>query len=476
MRLRLTLWIAVVITLVLWVTVVIFWLYQRAAMNNMFIDLLEQRAAGIAAQLDTRAQDVTSEELDNIAAVSAREVEYETLRLAVFSLAGDPVVVQSGMSVIADGLPLEEAGQSIKPIFIRDPKLLRSVVQSTDAPRLDSALLLPVVGQNGQQFILFVAASDRNLDRQILIVDEIMLGAALIAPGLGLLSGWFVSGIAVAPLRRIQDLVKQLGPEQLDRSILSPSNSSEVSELIRELDDARKRIREAFQAQERFLANVSHEIKTPIAVLLIEAQTLDMDGLPDEIVHFVDSAQSEMSRLGKLVESFLTLTRIEDGAGEIRGKRYSANDLAMDSVEHCAAMANQLGVWLRPRLFSDEETIDLCVSGEPELLTTMLDNLIHNAIGYSPRDTGVEIVLSDEGDRIGFAVRDSGPGIEEAQLVTIFDRFKQSKQHERRARGHGLGLSIAKGIAELHRGTLTVRNLERGCEFKVYLPKAHHNS
>lgn len=471
MRLRLTLWIAIIFTLVLWVTFTIFWLYQRDQVNTVFIDSLTQRTSSVAAQLDRKVPDITRAEMDLITQDLVRAIEFELIYVDVFTVAGNPIDPEESPVIDTSPLPLTQAAESIEPLYIRDSELLGRIVNIPDADQLNSAMLMQLIGTNGQPYVLFLATSDRFVDRQLSIVNNIMMSVVMSAPLIGLLSGWFVSGIAIAPLKKVQDLIKGLGPKRLDESIKTPRGGTEVDSLVQELDEARERIHEAFAAQERFLANVSHEIKTPIAVLLMEAQTLNLEGMPDEIVYFVDSAQGEMSRLGNLVESFLTLTRIEDGAGKVRGRKYAANDLAMDSVEHCAIMANQLGVWLRPKLFADEETIDLMVIGEPELLTTMLDNLIRNAVRFSPKNSGVEIVLTDEGENIGFAVRDSGPGIEEHKLATIFDRFTQSESGQRKGRGHGLGLSIAKGIAELHRGSISVRNLDQGCEFKVVLPK-----
>lgn len=471
MRFRLTLWIATIFTIVLWVTCAIFWLYQRESVNKVFIDILKERTSNIAAGLDTRVPAVSRAELDSIAQEAVRAIEFEAIHIDVFSVVGEPINAGDESVLQPSLLPLGKATNSVEPVYLHDPELLRRIINIPEAESLDSAMLTQLVGSDRLPYILCVTTSDRFVERQLAVVNDMVMMTFLTAPLLGILSGWFVSGIAVAPLRRVQDLIREMGPSQLNRSIEMPDGGAEVNELVQELDDARKRIRDAFEAQERFLANVSHEIKTPISVLLMEAQTLDLKGMPDEIVYFVDSTQGEMSRLGNLVESFLTLTRIEDGEGKVRGKRYAANDLAMDSVEHCAVMANQLGIWLRPQLFADEETIDLAVSGEPELLTTMIDNLIRNAIRFSSKGDGVEIVLSDEGERIGFAVRDEGPGIAPDKLATIFDRFTQANQHERKGRGHGLGLTIAKGIAELHRGTISVRNLGVGCEFKVLLPK-----
>jgi signal transduction histidine kinase len=116
--------------------------------------------------------------------------------------------------------------------------------------------------------------------------------------------------------------------------------------------------------------------------------------------------------------------------------------------------------------------MDTAVAGEPELLRTMLDNLVRNAIRFSPTDERVEVEASVVGDRVKIRVRDYGPGIPAAQLATIFDRFAQAPEEQRKGRGHGLGLAIALGIAELHGGSISAENCEdRGCTFVVELPQ-----
>lgn len=471
MRLRLTLWIAIIFTLILWVTAGVFWLYQRSSINTIFNDMLSQRGATLAEEIAEQLPGLDRAQLDALANEAVREIEFERILIDVYTPSGEHAVPGSPGLVDSASLPLEEALEQSLPILIPDPEWA-SHVQWPD----ESGTRAVVIGLNAIQdrlpYVLLVATTDRFALEQLAIVRGVLLTAISIAPLMGLLSGWFIAGIAVAPFFRLQDLAKQLGPESLGKSLVFEPGSSEVAELASQLDEARSRIQEAFAAQERFISNVSHEIKTPIAVMLVESQTLDLTGLPDEVGYFVGSVQEEMSRLGKLVESFLTLTRIEDGHSRIRGKRYAANDLAMDAVEQCAVMANQANVWLRPRLFADEETIDIAVAGEPELLRNMLDNLIRNAIKFSPTGAGIEIVLLHDDEHVEFAIRDEGPGIPPEKLATIFDRFSQAGGSERKGRGHGLGLAIAKGIAELHGGTVTAQNRDVGCEFKITLPRS----
>ena len=179
-----------------------------------------------------------------------------------------------------------------------------------------------------------------------------------------------------------------------------------------------------------------------------------------------------MQRLGRLVESFLTLARVRYGHHEPRGKRYGVNDLAMDAVEHCAKMADLHGVVLAAELLEDDQALEASVSGDPELLRTMLDNLIRNAIRFTPPGKLVDVRMEIQGGWLHVRVVDQGPGIPCDKVGAVFDRFRQgSNQQNGRAGGHGLGLAIAQGIAELHGGRIGVSDGEGGgCVFEVRLP------
>jgi two-component system OmpR family sensor kinase len=262
----------------------------------------------------------------------------------------------------------------------------------------------------------------------------------------------------------------------LQSPIFLGSTASELKDLQVELDRMRQRLEAGYEAQERFVANVSHEIKTPIATVLTEAQTLPRNlPLPSDVKQFIESTQDEMRRLGKLVESFLLLTRVRHGKPlQSTTRTVIVNDLVMESVLHCRKMAEQHEVKLTPEL-CEEQDRDLTVRGDPELLRTMVDNLIRNAIRFSPHGQTVDVTVKCEPEQISICVGDRGPGIAPELLDKIFDRFSQAKSEEKLGRGSGLGLEIAQGIAELHGGRITITNRKNGgCEFCATLPLKHH--
>lgn len=473
MRLRITLWVVLIFTLIQWTSGGLFWLYQSAALNRLFDEQLSVRAMEVAARVEAWTPAFTPQRLDEIAAEQMRFLQFETLRIDVLR--------PDGASAVEGRAPLLQdiRGDSVEAATVRPTPVLTRATLNRPGPNDEMApsALVALIGiGNGtpSPYVVAVATSDAFLRRQEALVGRVLVLAGLIGPIAAAVAGWFIGGIAVAPFERLGAMARALRPESIGRALDVGGSNAEVARLAAELDEARKRILEGFSAQERFLSNVSHEIKTPIAVMLTEAQTIDAKGAPPHVREFAESMVEEMVRLGRLVESFLTLTRVRDGKGIARISSYAVNDLIIDSMEHCAAMARQHRVRLAPMLLDEDDTVDATIAGERELLSTMLDNLVRNAIRFSPLESRVEVGASVDGDVVTLRVRDYGPGIPPDRLETIFDRFAQAPEEQRKGRGHGLGLAIAQGIAELHGGVVRAENCEdEGCTFSVSLPLYH---
>ncbi|MFI4917633.1 MAG: sensor histidine kinase [Phycisphaerales bacterium JB060] len=319
------------------------------------------------------------------------------------------------------------------------------------------------------RLILATPVDEANLPvRTIAMALVLLLPAGIVASGV---SAWYIAGLAVRPIRQMQHFAEELSADNVQDSLNLEDSAPELDALRDELGLAMRRISAGYDAQARFLANVSHEIKTPISVVRTEGEVL-MAGRPtiEELRDFAHTTVEEMDRLGRMVESFLLLTRIRQGKGSVQAKGQDANDILMDAVAGCSAMAKQYGVRLDPQLYDGEQPPK--IEGNADLLGTALGNLIRNAIRFSPRDTAVRISASVRNQRVIIRVRDYGPGVPPEVMEHLFEPFTQSVEERRRGRGTGLGLQIAHGIAELHNGEVRVRNLKQGCEFSLHLRMA----
>jgi signal transduction histidine kinase len=286
-------------------------------------------------------------------------------------------------------------------------------------------------------------------------------------------AAWIMAGRVVSPIRRLAKAARAVSPASLEGPIDVEPADQEIARLQHELNDAFGRLEKAYREQGSFISNVSHELKTPIAVLLSQAQVLKQEERsPLEYRRFLAVVEDEMRSLGRLVESFLVLARVGHGKELVRRDRATVNDVVLEAAEHCAPLSRHHEVPLVTLLhLSDDGEPEPEIEGDPELLRTMFENLLRNALRFSPSGEPVDLRVSCTRDRASILVRDRGPGIAPEHIDRVFERFYTVTDAEVSGRGSGLGLAIAKSIAELHNGTISVHNcVDRGCEFEVLLP------
>lgn len=468
LRLRLTLWVIAVFAIVQVSVSVILSLYQEASIDEFFDDRLTARAVASVERLRDSVPGITGERLDAETRSEARLVLFQNFYLAIYGRDATFITASAAEFPIERNLIEQALEQPSASVIGTEVDLGSEGIQQDRDTRI---ALVPFRGSDGELYLLLAATGDTYAQRMIALVWSNMLIAIVIGLAAAAVSGWFIAGIAVAPFSRLRRFAQHLSPESIGEEVDVDARSTEVASLQVDLEAARERLARGYAAQERFMANVSHELKTPVSVLMAEAETLPLKPQDEPTRQFVNSVRDEMWRLGRMIDSFLLLTRVRDGSGVVNMQSFLVNELVIDSIEHCAPMAAQYGVRLTAQLMEDEDDLDVRVNGDPALLRTMLDNLVRNAIRFSPAGETVRIEVQRDEQRILLRVIDRGCGIPDHLIDHVFDRFALLPADERRGRGQGLGLEIAQGIAELHGGFISVRNTDAGgCEFTVSLP------
>jgi two-component system sensor histidine kinase SenX3 len=224
-----------------------------------------------------------------------------------------------------------------------------------------------------------------------------------------------------------------------------------------------------------FVANVSHELKTPVGALTLLAEAVqEAADDPDAVQHFAERMQHEGSRLGRLVQELIELSRLQGaealpGAGLVR-----VEEVVVEAVDRSRLPAEQAGINLL-----DRTEPGLCVRGNQTQLITAIGNLVDNAIAYSPARTRVSLTSQAETDADGLdwvsiAVADQGIGIAEIEQDRVFERFYRVDPARSRATGGtGLGLAIVKHIATNHGGNVSLWSAPgSGSTFTIRLPLA----
>ncbi|MCS0581496.1 ATP-binding protein [Massilia pinisoli] len=287
---------------------------------------------------------------------------------------------------------------------------------------------------------------------------------AVMMPILMLVVWWVVSG-SLEPVARVR---KQVASRQADD--LSPVSEAglpdEVRPLVQELNLLFGRVRTAFDAQQHFVADAAHELRTPLAALKLQVQSLGRSDSPEAKRVAVGRLTAGIERATRLVEQLLVLARQEASmAGGAPRQNVDIAGAAKRAVAELASVATAKGIDL-----GLQRADAAAIEGQPDALMILLRNLIDNAIKYTPHGGTVDVSVTVENGAVRVAVEDSGPGIPPAERERVFDRFYRVPGSD--AAGSGLGLAIIKSIAERHGATLALGESKRlgGLEATVTFP------
>lgn len=323
---------------------------------------------------------------------------------------------------------------------------------------------------------LAVASPLRMVDQ--LLTDyariALMLAAGVVALGLAL--GHALSRLTLQPLRAIADTANRIRSDNLAERIPAPGGRDELASLVRLLNQMFDRLQASFEQMGRFAADVSHEVKTPLALIRLNAERLRARAAGDaELAAAAGDILEEIERLNQVTDRLLFLARAESGALELSRRPLAVRALLGPLAEDAQALAGDRGV-----RFALEGGDEGELRADPALLHQLLLNLLANAVSVSPR--GGLVVLRSAAVPGGwrFEVIDEGPGLEEAQLARLFGRFVRFERAGaagapagRAGHGHGLGLAISRSIAALHQGTVRAENRSdrSGLRILVDLPR-----
>jgi two-component system, OmpR family, sensor histidine kinase SenX3 len=216
-----------------------------------------------------------------------------------------------------------------------------------------------------------------------------------------------------------------------------------------------------------FVANISHELKTPVGALSLVAETLEGEDDPEVVARLSHRMRTEAERLGRIIEDLLDLSRIEAEEAPSR-ELVPIRVVVAEAVERLRPVAEHRGI----ALIADEPPDALAIVGDRRQLVSALHNLLDNAIKYSERGSSVDVVVRHDDDAIEIDVADHGIGIPSRDLERIFERFyRVDRARSRDTGGTGLGLAIVRHVASNHGGDVRVTSREgSGSTFTLHLP------
>ena len=319
-------------------------------------------------------------------------------------------------------------------------------------------------------FVLQIAVPLTLLEIEKQNFLQLFFVAIPVAVLLSMLSGVYLSRLAFSPIQLIINEAKSFNPAVLDQRLPVPAVDDEIRALSVTLNELLDRIQKVIRSQERFVADASHQLKTPLSILRGELDiALKKQRSPEEIQTLMVSMTQELVHLSKIIDDLLLLARVDAGAAFLTKTPVRVDEIVLEAVSKLEKLARARDIALKINFKKESGESSLVVNGDQDLLLSMISELIGNAIKYSPEGMPVEISISEDLQFYSVAVRDHGRGIQEKDRDKIFERFYRAPGST--AQGSGLGLSIAKQIAEIHGGDIVYQNSNPGSSFVIRIKK-----
>ena len=278
---------------------------------------------------------------------------------------------------------------------------------------------------------------------------RMLLPVLLLIPVLGAVLAW-VSRRGLAPLEYTSRRVQERDAGRLD-PLPTDDVPTELRPLVDALNALLARLAASMDAQQAFLADAAHELRSPVAALALQAQLAERAHHPEtRSAAFADLKQG-IARAGRMVEQLLNLERLERGGRAEPAGPVDLARLAREVVASLAVRADALGVDL-----GVDAPPSVAVSGAEAELRSLIANLVDNALRYAPRDSQVTVSVRSRGDAVDLEVLDGGPGIPADHRARVFERFQRIPGDV--THGTGVGLHIVAKVVERHRGSIALED------------------
>ncbi|MEA2508627.1 MAG: two-component system, OmpR family, sensor kinase [Actinomycetota bacterium] len=455
-KVRLTVWYLALLALILAAFGTFVFLRLHTDLVHAVDQSLQSRAAQITLgyqQGDQNFQDVSDASLRGLAPNETAAQRLSPTGM-VIDATGDPAIT---------GHPMITHGETAAAV--RGRRILGSAVLG---PHKEHTRLLALrLPGSGGPSVLVVASSLEGVDTSIhrlLVLAATGIPVALL---LAVLGGWVIARRALQPVARMTAEAQEIRADRLEDRIAIPPTDDELQRLASTLNDMLGRIQEGVESQRRFVADASHDMRTPLTVMAseidvaLEDPELGLKGAGELLV----SNREQVERMARMIENLLTLASIEDGQLKLLRRPIDLQDLATRAVAKLASLAARSGVEI------SANGAPAPVIGDPDRLTQVLTNLIENGVKYAGAGAKVHVSTWQRNGQAGCTVSDTGSGIPGEALPHLFDRFfRVDSARSSALQGSGLGLAICHDIVTAHDGHISVDSSDKGTSFSVELP------
>lgn len=357
--------------------------------------------------------------------------------------------------------------RSLPPEIFPPPQKSASIAGALKDHRRGSKLfsLVALNEESGSQpYTLQVAqdrSSDERVERNFAVLFIIVLSGSVLASAL---IATIVTKQGLRPLQEMTQSLARIGPTHLKERMTPAEWPRELKPLAIAFDDMLKRLDDSFTRLSQFSADLAHELRTPVANIIGEAQVaLTRDRTAAEYRETIESTVDECERLSRIVDNLLFVARVDAAREPVARKRFNARA----AVEKIATFY---------RTIAEDHHVTISCSGDgqvyadPDLFERAVGNLLDNALRFTPEHGSIHIALSKHNTDFELAVSDNGSGIAAEHLPRVFDRFYRAES-SRSSDGAGLGLALVKSILDLHGGSAKIESeIGQGTTVRLTFP------
>jgi signal transduction histidine kinase len=441
-RVRAAIGSVVLVGLVLVGASIAFGALLRRSLVNGVRTTVEVLAADVAAEVE--AGDISEDKLP------ALEDEEDAL----------VQIVDQDQQVVVASEEIDDAA----PIALAIPPGQREVVRILERPPFeddDDFVVLARAVNSDRAEVVYVASTLEDVDETLGSVTRgLILGVPIVLLAVGATT-WYVVGRALRPVETMRAEVAEISATALDRRVPEPPIDDEIGRLAKTMNVMLDRLQVAHDRQRRFVADASHELRSPLASTRAQLEVGLSQGEQADWPTTVGDVLGEHHRMERLVDELLFMARVADGAGNVRRVPVDLDDLVLSEV---ARLRGRGGV-----------NVDISgvsagrVSGDPDHLAQVVRNLLDNAERHAA--TSIWVELSTSGPTVELIVADDGDGIPVEDRERVFERFTRlDAARARQDGGAGLGLAIARAVVESHGGRIEVLDSGNGTRIAVRLP------
>lgn len=333
------------------------------------------------------------------------------------------------------------------------------------------------VATANKSYLIVVGEPLDSLSEDLELLRGIFLAAVPVALVLAGLSGWFLARKSLAPVAAMSGTARRISAERLEQRLPVANPRDELGQMAATFNELLARLESSFAQQRQFMADASHELRTPLHVIRTAAEvTLEQSHREEhEYREALAMVDQQARRLTRIVEDMFTLARADvfgaKGQRDLERREFYLDELVAEAAGAASILAARKGVTV-----AVANVPDALFRGDEGMLRQMLLNLLDNAIKYTPAGGEVRAGLARHNGTYEITVADTGTGIPADSRDKVFERFYRVDKARARAEilqggGAGLGLSIARWIAEAHNGSLQLKDSDQtGSTFVASLP------